>query len=90
MWRLNPAVFVVGDEYQIMLPVECEVNWQEVLSALREIGYAGPWLYEVGYAPAKTIRRRKLSARDFVDNAQMIFAGERPVAIGRRIVEPVF
>ena len=66
------------------LPGEGDVNWPEVLSALREIGYAGPWLYEVGYAPTKIIQRRKLSARDFVDNAQMIFAGERPEAIGRR------
>lgn len=31
MWRLNPAVFAVGDEYQIMFPVECEaIMWVKV------------------------------------------------------------
>ncbi|MBQ8812910.1 MAG: sugar phosphate isomerase/epimerase [Lachnospiraceae bacterium] len=66
------------------LPGEGDINWSDVLAALQEVGYAGPWLYEVGYSSPATIERRILSAQDFVDNAQMIFAGEKPEAIGLR------
>lgn len=31
MWRLTPAVFAVGNEYQIMIPAECEsIMWVEI------------------------------------------------------------
>ena len=66
------------------LPGEGDINWSDVLAALKEVGYVGPWLYEVGYSPTSTIERRTLCAADFVRNAQTIFNGGRPEAIGRR------
>lgn len=68
------------------LPGEGDINWTEVLTALQEVGYTGSWLYEVGYSPTVTISRRKLCAKDFVDNAKAIFDGEKPKVIGVRRV----
>lgn len=66
------------------LPGEGDVDWQAVYSALNEVGYKGPWLYELGLEPPKTINRRQLTLADFADNAKTIFAGKAPVAIGKR------
>lgn len=65
------------------LPGEGVIDWQALYNTLQEINYEGPWLYELGFAPEKTILRRELTCKDFVDNAQAIFRGEAPVPVGK-------
>ncbi len=61
------------------LPGEGKLEWNTIYGALCEIGYAGPWLYEIGLKCPKTIyRERDLTYADFYENAQTIFAGKQP------------
>ena len=56
------------------LPGEGKLDWQAILRALKEIGYQGPWLYEIGFACPKTIYRdRDLTCEDFARNAKELF-----------------
>ncbi len=56
------------------LPGEGGLDWQKVAAALEEVGYSGPWLYELGFkAPASMSRPRDLNCEDFVNNAYEIF-----------------
>lgn len=56
------------------LPGEGKLDWQAILQALKEVGYQGPWLYEIGFVCPKTIyRNRDLTCQDFVRNAKEIF-----------------
>ncbi len=60
------------------LPGEGKNDWQDILSALKEVGYTGPWLYEIGFDCPKTIQRpRKLTCEDFVRNANEIFENKK-------------
>lgn len=68
------------------LPGEGRVNWQEMIAALREVGYKGPWLYELGFAAPKTVLRpRDLTCEDFADNAAALFAGKQPTVISQPV-----
>lgn len=61
------------------LPGEGKLVWQPIYKKLCEIGYAGPWLYEIGLKCPKTIiRERDLTYADFYENAQTIFSGKEP------------
>ena len=64
------------------LPGEGKVDWNAVFAALQKINYSGVWMYEIGFAPEKSIRRRMLTCDDFVENARSIFAGQKPAAVG--------
>lgn len=66
------------------LPGEGDIDWQAVLAALKEVGYQGPWLYEIGFNPPATIDRRRLEVADFAANANALFMGKKPIAIGER------
>lgn len=66
------------------LPGEGHLDWQVIYQSLKEVGYNGPWLYEVGLTPPPTIERRKLELCDFVNNANEIFAGNIPIPIGKK------
>lgn len=56
------------------LPGEGEINWQEMISALKEVNYDGPWLYEVTFETPRTIERpRNLNCEDIVNNAKTVF-----------------
>lgn len=62
------------------------VNWQEIISALKEIDYKGIWLYEVDLATPWTINReRALTYTDFVKNAKELFEGKNPAPFGTPI-----
>lgn len=64
------------------LPGEGDVDWQTVLAALRDIGYEGVFLYEVGFKTPKTLLRpRDLTAADFRRNADELFTGKVPTVI---------
>lgn len=58
------------------LPGEGKIQWPAVLIALQECGYHGPWMYEIPFDSNETIRGRKLTCGDFVDNAHKLFRGE--------------
>lgn len=65
------------------LPGEGGVDFHALYEALLRIGYTGPWLYELGLNAPKTITRpRPLTFADFKANAETIFAGRAPAAIG--------
>lgn len=65
------------------LPGEGQIDWQGVIGALKEVGYAGPWLYEISFtAPDSIVRPRDLTAADFVENARTLFAGSVPAPFG--------
>lgn len=64
------------------LPGEGKADWKSIYETLCEIGYSGVWMYELGFAPEKTILRRMLTPRDFHENAVSIFSGQKPAPIG--------
>lgn len=65
------------------LPGEGKQDFLGILEALREVGYEGPWLYELGLNDPKTIvRPRRLTYADFGKNAHTLFAGQKPVPVG--------
>ena len=66
------------------LPGEGELDWQVIYQSLKEVGYSGPWLYEIGLTPPATIERRTLELCDFVNNANAIFIGSVPAPIGKK------
>lgn len=68
------------------LPGEGKVDWIRMVELLKEAGYQGMWMYELGFEPTKKIDRRWLIAQDFVDNARTIFAGKIPAPIGKPFV----
>jgi len=43
----------------VCLPEEGTTDWQALLGALRDVGYSGPWLYEIGLRPTKTMPRER-------------------------------
>lgn len=63
------------------LPGEGKNDWQDIYSALCEIGYKGPWLYEIAFCSLPTLtRERDLTCEDFVRNAHEIFEN-KPITI---------
>ncbi len=66
------------------LPGEGRLDWKRMLATLKEIGYSGVWMYEIGLRCPKTlVRDRDLTFDDFYSNAQTIFEGKDPDPIGR-------
>ena len=63
------------------LPGEGKTDWPALINALRECGYRGAWLYEIGFQPSATIHRdRNLTPHDFVRNAVELMDG-RPLTV---------
>ena len=65
------------------LPGEGKLDWLSIYKNLTELGYGGVWMYEVGLGcPNTIIRDRRLTFEDFARNANEIFEGKAPTAIG--------
>lgn len=59
------------------LPGEGKVDWAEILEGLKNVGYNGVWMYEVGLGNPRTLTRsRNLTFEDFVKNAKEVFEGK--------------
>lgn len=66
------------------LPGEGCGDFQGIIKALTDVGYPGPWLYEVSFKSSPTLaqpRPRDLTCADFVENARALFRGETPPRI---------
>ncbi len=56
------------------LPGEGMLNWTAITKALRDVGYNGAWVYELGFkAPDTMPRSRDLTCEDIARNAKEIF-----------------
>lgn len=66
------------------LPGEGKNDWQAIYNALNEVGYDGPWVYEVNYRSPSSIKRTKryLDPVDFSRNAKEIFENKPLTVIG--------
>ena len=69
------------------LPGEGSADWKGIINALKEVDYAGPWIYELEFDPAPTIERRLLTTADFRNNYDTLMRLEIPDAIGKPIAE---
>ena len=68
------------------LPKEGDIDWQELISALKDVNYGGIWLYEIDFGCPWTIKRdRDLCPKDFSDNAKALFEGKTPILLGKRV-----
>ena len=68
---------------QHWMPGVGKINWDKLIDTLLEVGYNGPWMYEVAFYESGRLGRR-IVCSDFVDNANSILAphfddGERNV-----------
>jgi sugar phosphate isomerase/epimerase len=69
------------------LPGEGDIDWQALYTGLRNVGYDGMWLYELGQTPPRHLHRdRNLTFSDYVENARTIFVGQTPAPLGQRLV----
>ena len=63
------------------LPGEGMIDWYSLSDALKNVGFEGVWLYELGFENTKKIaRERPLTGADFVRNAKEIFA-KKPLTV---------
>lgn len=68
------------------LPGEGDINWQELIKALKDVNYQGIWLYEIDFGCPSTIKRdRDLTCKDFADNIKELALGNTPRPIGIRV-----
>ena len=68
------------------LPGEGDINWQQLISALKDVNYQGIWLYEIDFGCPSTIKRdRDLTCKDFADNISQLAEGRTPLPLGKRV-----
>ena len=70
------------------IPGEGKLDFQKILLALKEIGYQGPWLYEVGFDAEADgmVRERDINCFDISKNAKEIFENKPLTKIPGKIV----
>ena len=65
------------------IPFEGKNDWVSIVTALEEVGYSGPWMYEIGLAASKTITRpRVLTLADMVENYRACVEKRKGPVIG--------
>ena len=62
------------------MPYEGKLDWVKLVTALEEIGYSGPFTYELGLKPAATINRRVMTYADIRANYQALME-KRPAEV---------
>ena len=59
------------------LPGEGKNPWDAIYNGLKEVGYNGVWMYELGFKSPRTLTRsRDLDFSDFYNNAMEIMSGK--------------
>ena len=85
-----------GVDEKHWLPGEGSIDWPALMDVLDEIGYAGPFLYELGYDKPKhdsrphlfsIERSRELTPEDFVKNHSELEERRELTVIGTRIYD---
>ena len=75
-----------GIDEKHWLPGEGIVDWVALMDALDDIGYDGPFLYELGYTTPNTVSRtRELTPEDFIRNHNELEARAELTVIGTPI-----
>ena len=70
------------------LPGEGKLDWQKVVKALKDVGYNGVWMYEIGFACPDSIKRdRPLNCADFARNAAEIFGNKEITVFSEHILD---
>ncbi len=69
------------------LPGEGVIDWGELIECLENVGYEGPLLYEMGFKPPITIKRRELTMEDFKENHRCLVNKLPLLKIGAPIEE---
>lgn len=70
------------------LPYEGDVNWVDVVTALEEAGYTGPFMYEIGPStPTSITRSRNLEFSDFYENYKACVEKRPYTPFGKRNIE---
>ncbi len=83
MVTIHVSDYDFGDERHY-LPGEGMIDWQSLIHTLKECGYKGPWLYEVGRGSSNKIARvRDLAPADYTRNAEELFADKEITLIER-------
>lgn len=72
---------------QHWLPYEGKVDWIELVTTLEEVGYVGPFLYELDLQPNKFIERRELTYDDFRKNYEAVVNKKAPEILGKPMEE---
>lgn len=67
------------------MPGEGKIDWPKLISLLENNGYEGPFMYEVGLLPSRTIERRTLTRRDFRENHMELARYRTPAPLGTPI-----
>ncbi len=67
------------------LPGEGRIDWVKLVTALEEVGYSGPWMYEISFKPYKSISRRDLTCEDFRANYLAVTSKKQPEILGTPI-----
>ncbi len=81
---IHVSDYDLGDERHY-LPGEGMIDWQQLIKALSDAGYNGPWLYEVGRgATNKIVRSRDLVPEDYSRNARELFENKDITLLERR------
>lgn len=66
------------------LPGEGKIDWNELVSALAEVGYDGAWMYEIGFwCPNTILRDRNLTCADFARNAEEVLQNKKITVISK-------
>lgn len=64
------------------LPGEGKIDWVELVGLLEEVGYDGPFMFEVSREPEWTINRRLLTRHDFRQNHDAVTGRRVPPLLG--------
>ena len=70
-------------------PYEGDIDWIELVTALEDVGYNGPFMYELRVKAPETLIRRDLTLDDYRENYLALINKKVPKIYGKRNAEKV-
>lgn len=64
------------------MPYEGKINWVELVNALEDVNYCGPWMYELGLKAPASITRRDMTYDDMYKNYIACINKKTPEILG--------